>query len=46
MADAEEKGLIFVGLDIIGNRLTEINVTTQPVFVRLKQSFRCRLPEC
>ncbi|HBI10131.1 MAG TPA: glutathione synthase, partial [Franconibacter pulveris] len=29
----KEKGLIFVGLDIIGDRLTEINVTS-PTCVR------------
>ena len=27
----QRKGLIFVGLDVIGDRLTEINVTSRPV---------------
>ncbi|MFP1453957.1 hypothetical protein ACLB1O_00475 [Escherichia coli] len=32
-ATLKEKGLIFVGLDIIGDRLTEINVTS-PTCIR------------
>lgn len=30
----KEKGLIFVGLDVIGDKLTEINVTSRLVFAR------------
>ncbi len=33
------KGLIFVGLDIIGDKLTEINVTSPTCIVKLKQPF-------
>ncbi len=38
-ADAEEKGLIFVGLDIIGDRLTEINVTSPTCIREIEAEF-------
>lgn len=38
-ADAERKGLIFVGLDIIGDRLTEINVTSPTCIREIEAEF-------
>ena len=34
-----EKGLIFVGLDIIGDRLTEINVTSPTCIREIEAKF-------
>lgn len=38
-ANAESKGLIFVGLDIIGDRLTEINVTSPTCIREIEAEF-------
>ena len=35
----KEKGLIFVGLDIIGDRLTEINVTSPTCIREIEAEF-------
>lgn len=35
----KEKGLIFVGLDIIGDRLTEINVTSPTCIREIEAAF-------
>ncbi len=35
----KEKGLIFVGLDIIGDRLTEINVTSPTCICEIEAEF-------
>ncbi len=40
------KGLIFVGLDIIGDRLTEINVTSPTCVRELKRRSRSPSPVC
>ena len=37
--DAEREGLIFVGLDIIGDRLTEINVTSPTCIREIEAAF-------
>jgi len=38
-----EKGLIFVGLDVIGDRLTEINVTSPTCIRELDSAFGCNI---
>ncbi len=45
-ANIKEKGLIFVGLDIIGDRLTEINVTSPTCARKLKPHLISPLPVC
>ena len=37
----KEKGLIFVGLDVIGDRLTGINVTSPACFQEIQQQTGC-----
>ena len=39
-----EKGLMFVGLDVIGDYLTEINVTSPTCFKEIQQQTGCDVP--
>ena len=39
----KDKGLIFVGLDVIGDRLTEINVTSPTCIRELDSAFGCNI---
>ncbi|WP_150137456.1 glutathione synthase [Candidatus Enterovibrio escicola] len=41
----KEKGLIFVGLDIIGNKLTEINVTSPTCICEIEAVFNINISE-
>ncbi len=45
-AQLKAKGLIFVGTDIIGDRLTEVNVTSPTCIREVKRNSRSRSPEC
>ncbi|MDA1381470.1 hypothetical protein PCI56_21375 [Plesiomonas shigelloides subsp. oncorhynchi] len=38
-ASAQAKGLIFVGLDVIGDKLTEINVTSPTCIREIEAAF-------